>query len=53
MKRPVIEGIEAAIAGTSAISLMSLDRNDKMRPFIKELYKSKLNGREELILDYV
>ena len=51
MKMPVIDGIKAAIAGTSAISLMSLDRNDKMRTFIKELYKSKLNGAPELILD--
>ena len=53
LKKSVIEGIEAAIAGTSAISFMSLDKHDKMKQFIKDLYKSKLNGGEELILDYV
>ena len=51
LKRPVIEGIEAAIAGTSAINLLYMDKNDKMKPFIKELYRSKLNGAPELILD--
>ena len=28
-----------------------MDKNDKMKPFIKELYRSKLNGAPELILD--
>lgn len=53
LKKSVLEGIDAAIAGTSAISLMSLERNDKLLPFIKKLYKFKLNGKPELILDYV
>lgn len=51
LKKSVIEGIEAAIAGTSAISFMSLDKNDDMKQFIKDLYRSKLNGAPELILD--
>lgn len=50
--RSVIEGIKAAINGTSAINLMYLDRDDKMRLYIRDLYKSMLNGREELILDH-
>lgn len=50
--RSVIEGLKAAINGTSAINLMFLDRDDKMRLYIRNLYKSILNGREELILDY-
>ena len=50
--RSVIDGIKAAINGTSAINLMFLDRDDKMRLYIRDLYKSMLNGREELILDY-
>lgn len=53
LKRPVIDGIEAAIAGTSAINLFFMDKDDKMKPFIKKLYRSKLNGAPELILDYV
>lgn len=50
--RSVIDGIKAAINGTSAINLMFLDRDDKMRLYIRDLYKSMLNGREELILDH-
>lgn len=50
--RSVIEGIKAAIGGTSAINLMYLDRDDEIRLYIRNLYKSMLNGREELILDY-
>ena len=46
LKKSVIEGIKAAIAGTSAINLLYMDKNDKMKPFIKELYRSKLNGAQ-------
>lgn len=53
LKKSVLEGIDAAIAGTSAISFMSLDKNDDMKQLIKDLYRSKLNGKEELILDYI
>ena len=53
LKKSVIEGIEAAIASTSAINLLFMDKDDKLKPLIKELYRSKLNGAPELILDYV
>ena len=52
LKRSVIEGIDAAIAGTSAIDVFYLDKNDKMKDFIKVLYRSRLNGEPELILDF-
>lgn len=51
LKKSVIDGIDTAIACTSAINLLYMNKNDKMKPFIKELYRSKLNGAPELILD--
>ena len=51
LKKSVIEGIDTAIACTSAINLLYMNKNDKMKHFIKELYRSRLNGASELILD--